>query len=274
VPPNRASRRTALRTVVVAAVLVAPLAGSGGCGAVDGRATLEAPSPPPATSSAPPGPVKVPVPESASGSGSAELSLAGTYTIVGATGPGGASTYSGTVDIDIDGELSRVRWTIPNTPPQAGVGLVERAPDGDVLVVGYGAEGAGYGVVAYRVDGGTLTGRWADSRGTAPGREELRGPDGLSGTYQAAGTNPDGSPYAGTVEISPAGDVFTVRWRVGSSEYSGVGFRDRNLLVVGYATVGDRVGIAAYRAANEAVLLGRWTHAGATTVGTESLRKG
>lgn len=93
--------------------------------------------------------------------------LSGAYKITTGTSPDGKS-YTGSVSIMPSGDTYAVKWTLP-TESYGGVGIKE----GDTLVVGWGEEGKGAGVVSYQVSGGTLNGKWATPGGTQLGTEVL-----------------------------------------------------------------------------------------------------
>ncbi|MCU0845901.1 MAG: fibronectin-binding protein [Spirochaetes bacterium] len=53
----------------------------------------------------------------------------------------------------------------------------------------------------------------------------------IEGEYQATGTNPDGSSYAGVVTISRDGDMYRFHWKVGT-EYYGHGTLKGDVMTV------------------------------------------
>ena len=44
-----------------------------------------------------------------------------------------------------------------------------------------------------------------------------------TGNYRVQGTNPDGSPYRGTLTIERSGPLYLVRWKIGKDTYEGQG---------------------------------------------------
>jgi hypothetical protein len=80
--------------------------------------------------------------------------LSGTYTVKGTTAEG--REYEGTCRISKEGDCYKLRWKI-GEGSQTGLGIRQ----GEVLAVSFtdGKEFAG--VVAYRIRGGRLTGKWA-----------------------------------------------------------------------------------------------------------------
>jgi hypothetical protein len=206
----------------------------------------------------------------APGTPAASSGIAGNYKIASATNPGGAGGYAGTVQVAPQGDHFTIAWTIANAPAFKGVGIVE----GSTLGVGWGT-GTNYGVAVYKVDGGTLTGKWATyaNQGKA-GTESLSGPAGLNGEYKiVASTTPGtGKAYAGTVTIAPKGTAYSVTWKLPNETYSGVGILSGNVLVVGWGTGGGEAGAVSYNIAG-GKLDGKWAQPGGSALGTEVLQK-
>lgn len=195
--------------------------------------------------------------------------VSGKYKILSAANPGGKGGYAGTVAIEKHGDMFSVDWTIANTPPYKGVGIV----DGQVFGVGWGL-GKAYGVAVYKVSGGNLDGKWATS--TSQGRagtEKLSGPSGLNGTYKITDAKDGDSlkPYTGSVTITPAGSVYNVTWNIPGSTYSGVGILEGDVFTVGWGTEGAGAGVVVYKVGDK--LDGKWAQPKGTQVGTEVLGK-
>jgi hypothetical protein len=147
---------------------------------------------------------------------------------------------------------------------------------GNALMVGWGTGSGKHGVVAYRIEGGTLKGAWtlSDMRG-AIGTEDLAGSPELKGAYKiVASTTPGGGKgYAGTVTITPNGETYTVRWKLASGEsYNGVGIRQGDLLAVGWGINQDSVGVVHYTQQGTA-LQGVWAIPGGKRLGSELLTR-
>ncbi len=194
-----------------------------------------------------------------------DTGLAGGFSIASASNPGGG-TYSGDVDVTKTGQGYKLTWRLKSGESYGGVGLEK----GDVLGVGWGK--ANFGVVVYTIDGGKLDGEWLTDTDPGVGTETLSGPAGLNGSYTITSAKTSkGSTYAGTVNISPAGDTYKLTWRLKSGEtYSGVGLKEGNVLVVGWGPAG--VGVVAYKKQGS-TLDGRWGQVGSSKVGTEKLEK-
>ncbi len=214
-----------------------------------------------------PAPAPTPAQKAPPSSGSG---LGGMYNISSSTNPGGGGGYTGVVEI-APGAVNTVKWTLPGSPPYSGVGLQVD----NVLGIGWGI-GANYGVVVYKLNGGTLDGKWATAAtGNFVGTETLTGPEGLNGTYAitAATTPSGGGTYKGNVEIAPTGDTYSVKWTLESgASYAGVGIKTHGLLVVGWGVSEKNAGTVAYDV-SEGKLDGRWAQPGGTALGTEVLKK-
>src|ERR1700757_1767393 len=62
----------------------------------------------------------------------------------------------------------------------------------------------------------------------------------LAPSYKAAGKNPDGSAYTGTVTIKVISDTtYTVEWKIGESVLKGFGMRQGDTLAATYMLDGQ-----------------------------------
>lgn len=198
--------------------------------------------------------------------------LSGNYKIASSANPGGGGSYSGAVRISSMGDAYRIVWTLAGGESYEGVGIQM----GNALAVGWGTGRGKHGVVAYRINRGTLSGKWtlSDMRG-ALGTEELAGSPELRGVYKIiSSTTPGGGKgYAGSVTITPQGDTYTVAWALASGEsYNGVAVRQDDLLVVGWGIRQDSVGVVHYKQQG-ASLHGVWAIPGGKSMGTELLTR-
>ncbi len=202
-------------------------------------------------------------------SAAATTDLDGSYTISSSTNAGGAPGYTGKVNVAKLGGVYTLDWTVLNTPPYKGVGLVS----GSRLAVGWGMGGQ-YGVVVYEIGDKGMNGKWAIGGSSGVGTEDLEGPANLDGVYKIVrAVNPQGQSYAGTVAVHPTGDTYGVTWKLASGEsYSGVGVKDGNLLVVGWGIGGKGAGVVDYEIRG-ATLSGKWATPGGTQLGTEVLSR-
>jgi hypothetical protein len=96
----------------------------------------------------------------------------------------------------------------------------------------------------------------------------------LHSTYDAAGTNPDGSKYSGTVSIKVISDkTFTIHWKIGDETYDGFGMRNGDALAATYELDG-KPGLVIYKLGDGGALNGFWVVRGENDGGTERLTPG
>ena len=87
------------------------------------------------------------------------------------------------------------------------------------------------------------------------------------GSYSCRGTNPDGSPYDGTVEIAENGAGYVVRWTVsGTQTYSGAGLLTDDIFSASWGS-----GVVVYRVQADGKLVGKWLNVSRGEAGTETL---
>jgi hypothetical protein len=160
-----------------------------------------------------------------------------------------------------------VLWKLADGEAYKGVGIRQ----GDVLGAAYGPAGTKFGIVVYRVNGGTLTGLWADSRDLKSelGKETLQGDPGLNGAYTITlGQNRDGmTNYNGQVQIKRSGESYILVWPTRPPAV-GVGVRLNDALVVAYTTNPQKMpGVVAYQALDGDALGGIWSIIGTKQTG-------
>ncbi|HEY4161446.1 MAG TPA: hypothetical protein VGM59_00200 [Dongiaceae bacterium] len=201
--------------------------------------------------------------------GAAADDFSGVYNAEGKTASG--SSYKGAVQIENLGSLYAVLWKLKDNEAYKGIAI----PMDNVLGAAYGPPNTNFGLVVYRIKGGTLEGIWADSGNLKSelGRESLEGPVGLSGEYKITlGQNRDGvTNYGGKVLIKPNGQTYLLVWLVPKPSTIGVGIRMDDLLVVAYGPDPKHMpGVVAYRK-NGPGLEGEWSIGTQPKVGTETL---
>jgi hypothetical protein len=93
----------------------------------------------------------------------------------------------------------------------------------------------------------------------------------LHSSYAVAGTNPNGSKYAGTADIKVVSDAtFTIQWRIGGSTINGFGMRMNDALSATYMLNGQP-GLVIYEVSKDGTLSGLWAIRGQDGNGTENL---
>ena len=91
----------------------------------------------------------------------------------------------------------------------------------------------------------------------------------LAGTYLCEGTNSDGTPYHGVVNIARRADAYYLWWELQPDITAfGVGLREGDTLGVSY--YGPNTGVIVYRIDGDR-LIGRWTVPGADGLASETL---
>jgi len=173
--------------------------------------------------------------------------------------PAGAYTvtdvgYAGDVCIRRRGSVYDVVWSLTSGENYYGQGGVIR----DQLVVGFNAEGQGYGFVAYELSGGNLSGSWSFAAADTMGNEVIEGvPESLEGSFSVRGTNPNGTSYTGSVDIRRQGQTYFLSWRIGDTAYQGVGVLQDGVLAVGWGDKEQGLGVISYKMGGPK-LLGTW----------------
>lgn len=194
------------------------------------------------------------------GAAAAADEMVGRYTADGTTPQG--KSYAGDVQIEQLGALHVVLWKLQGSEAYKGVGIRQ----GDVLGAAYGGPDTKFGLVVYKINGGTLEGRWVDSRDLKSelGLETLQGSADLSGTYKITlGQNRDGmTNYSGEVTITRNGDAYLFYWPA-KPPVIGVGVRVKDTLVVAYSANPKKLpGVVAYQFDGKDALTGIWATAG------------
>ncbi len=93
----------------------------------------------------------------------------------------------------------------------------------------------------------------------------------IGGNYAVAGTNLDGSPYAGTAEVRLTSETTCeIYWTTGGSTSSGICMRNGPAFSAGYELNG-KVGLVIYQVFEDGHMEGLWTIAGTNGLGTENL---
>ena len=84
-------------------------------------------------------------------------------------------------------------------------------------------------------------------------------PADIAGDYAIVGTNEDGSPYKGALEVIKHGDVYQFRWDAGK-QYDGVGVPNGNVVAVAFTngSNGKDCGVVSYQILQDGKLDGKW----------------
>ena len=89
--------------------------------------------------------------------------------------------------------------------------------------------------------------------------------------FLPTGTNPNGSKYTGTATVEIISDTtFKIRWKIGSTTYSGFGMRMNDTLAATYMVDGEP-GLIVYKVGDDGTLNGLWAIRGQNGNGTDRL---
>jgi hypothetical protein len=205
------------------------------------------------------------------GSGGATPSLAqsnitGVYTVNGTALDG--HSYAGSVTLAQVGQVYTANWQV-GSGQYSGVGVLQ----GSSLAVGWGPPSCT--VVNYKVQpNGSLLGAWSDLTSLGEGTETASpaaAGTGLVGTYTSVGTNPDASPYSGSLVVTAHGFVYQFQWQTGRTSFDGVGIQDGSSIAVGYdqSNQGRACGVALFTLDSSTTMSALWGEYGRDTEGTE-----
>lgn len=106
---------------------------------------------------------------------------------------------------------------------------------------------------------------------SATANEPTAPPPEIAGKYNVLGSNPNGSPYKGTLEVISRGDVYQFRWNAGT-QYDGVGVLNGTVVAVAFANGpnGKGCGVVDYTIKDDGTLDGKWGYWGVNESGTET----
>jgi hypothetical protein len=94
----------------------------------------------------------------------------------------------------------------------------------------------------------------------------------ITGVYDIAGTNPDGSSYTGQATIVASNNGFDILWEYGNGSQTGTGRLSDRLFSARFTTPGsDVTGSATYFLEDNGSLSGSWRNDGESDYGTEIL---
>lgn len=96
----------------------------------------------------------------------------------------------------------------------------------------------------------------------------------ISGNYSVVGSNPNGSPYKGALDVIKHGDVYQFRWNAGR-QYDGVGVPNGDVVAVAFTegSNGQGCGVVSYQIKSDGALDGVWGYWGKNESGTEKAER-
>lgn len=194
---------------------------------------------------------------------------AGTYSVNGASADG--KQYQGELLVNKRDSVYQLSWKL-GADSYDGVGV----QTGNVMAAAYttGTDGKGCGAVIYKISpDGSLNGTWGEWGNNSSGTEkavQVGETSGGVGTFDATGTNGDGSAYKGKLIITEGGNgVYQLAWATGTN-YNGTGVKMGDYIAAGSGS--KQCGFVIYQVKGN-TLEGRWGVPGATTLGTEKATK-
>lgn len=180
--------------------------------------------------------------------------------------------YSGTLEVksrkmkspnpDIEGVT--LKWNIGGDVYE-GIGVVTS----DILTATWG--GKSCSLVVYSYSGKKLEGIWTVIGQSGLGSEFANGTNSkdITGSYTVQGTNLNGSPYKGTLQVAAQGPVYQFSWNTGV-QYEGIGIRTGPLVSVAYgADAKDKCGVVQYEITDSGLANGKWGIYGNNALGSE-----
>jgi hypothetical protein len=93
----------------------------------------------------------------------------------------------------------------------------------------------------------------------------------IAGIYSCHGTTPQGTAYAGSVEISANDEGYTMSWSIGDAGHTGTALLVDNQLSSSWGVPGSSFGIVVYKVEGDGKLVGKWLMPAGNKAGTETL---
>ena len=188
------------------------------------------------------------------------INLEGSYNTAGKNPDG--SGYGCILNVVSNDEVYNWNWTACGE--YEGIGIQQD----NVVSVAWGS--ANCNVASYVINNdGTLNAKWTPLDYKTLGSEVAKPThtDGkLEGSYKISGTNPDGSKYSGTLDVSPDGGVF--RWmRNTGEEVQGIGIQQGNVISAAFGSEGCSA--VSYLINNDKTLDAIWAYVGGSALGSE-----
>jgi hypothetical protein len=192
--------------------------------------------------------------------------VSGSYDVTGKDVDG--KPYKGKLSASKSGQTLKLRYSSGKS--YNGVGIEK----GSLLFSAWGpSDKCGMGVYEIK-DGAAGDGMYADIGHPQVGKEVLKrtaGSGEVNGTYEIAGKDFDGVPFAGLVKVEPRGPVYKLSFKTAGEEYDGIGMTFANHLVVGWG--GKGCAVAAYEMKADNTGTGKYAEFGVGKLGEETLMK-
>ncbi len=194
--------------------------------------------------------------------------IAGSYAATG-TNPDGTA-YAANLVVTARGDVYQFSWDSAGRAYD-GVGVASK----NKVAVSFtdGKDGKGCGVVLYDINpDGSLNGK-SGYWGVDSQEKELAtrtSGTGLEGKYDITGSNPGGTDYKGTLDVSQSGTGYSFKWKAGET-FDGFGIRTGDTIAVGFG--GSKCAFVSYDVKPDGTLDGKWGASGSSSTGTEVAKK-
>ena len=198
-----------------------------------------------------------------------EREISGLFQVSG-TASGGLEPYTGTLNVEPQGDLYAFRWTLVKG---SRIGTAVEYSDRVAATFAPTGEGKGCSVILYKVsgDGATLDGRSANFGEQKFGLENATRTEGSSfeGKYNVTGTTADGKSYSGSLETKKQGDGYVFLWKT-DHQFGGFGTWRGSYAAVSYG--GPQCSFALYDISGN-TLDGYWGGQKQITFGRETAKR-
>jgi len=188
---------------------------------------------------------------------------AGDYYVTG-VGMNG-TPYEGGLEILTVGadQYYTLAWQLAN--PFYGIGIL----NGNVLSGAFGGDGCAVATYTLDANSGAIDGAWASTNDGRLGYESGKPTQSSANVteYTLTGTDPDGTPYTGTMTVTQTADTAQLVQNFGGSMVYGTAILQGNVISAVYGN--DSCGVLGY-IVGENRLDGEWTTFGSTTRTTET----
>ena len=205
--------------------------------------------------------------------------LSARYSVAGRNTDG--EDYTGTAAFAASGQIYHADFTDGAGSQTSGVaveyenflGLAVIARDGSGNLALYRRVDGGWAGIFTGYDGGDLAAEVLYNAHKPALANPKSKPAPVAGTYSIAGTNPDGSTYAGEVEITAGDGIFDVDRNIGKEETTGTAIVFNGALAMN-VTVGDKtprqkIGVVGVFVPGDNGFIGVWNKAGNDQLGAE-----
>lgn len=193
--------------------------------------------------------------------------IKGRYNVSGTDIDG--TKYKGSLSIEPSGSTFKLTYRDGKT--QKGVGILR---NGRFYSAWGPSDKCGVAVYFLKADG-NLEGEYAYIGDTGVYKETTKRTGGsatsMVGSFDLAGRDSAGTPYAGKLAVQARGQLFKVDFKMTNEEHDGVAIQTGNALAVGWG--GNKCSVASYAVKGDNTMSGSYAVYGETKQGTEEIAK-